>query len=230
MKRTLRTVACFLGLAALFHSCDQIYFTTPQPVDEENIETFPVAIQGVYVDQNDSIIFGHDYFRSVDYTDKKIPKTEIDTSGNYILKGQKIYIVDKGEEIKVKGGFPFTIKDDTLYFSELTVMEIALGKKAFLRKMADNYVLNIKEEHDWYTLVFMEIGRNGDLIARILNEIDLEKLPGITHIYEDNGDQYLSARWTSTELNDLLEKGVFSDTLFNLEGRNKIPLQNRKGQ
>jgi len=225
MKRTLRTFAYFLGLALLLQSCDQIYFTSPQPIDEENIETFPEAIQGVYMDQNDSIIFGDDYFRSVDYNDKKIPKIEVDTSDNYILKDQKIYIVDKGEEIKVKGGFPFTIQDDTLYFSELTVMEIALGKKAFLRKVGDNYIVNIKEEHEWYNLVFMEIAGNGDLTARILNEKDLEKMPGITRIYEDNGDYYLSAHMTSRTLNELFQKGVFSDTLFHLEGQKKMSLR-----
>lgn len=225
MKRTIRTFAYFLGLVVLLQSCDQIYFSSPQPIDEENIETFPEAIQGVYMDQNDSIIFGDDYFRGVNFTDKKISKIEVDTSDHYILKDQKIYIVDKEQEIKVKGGFPFTIQDDTLYFTELTVMEIALGKKAILRKVGDNYILNIKEEHEWYTLVFMEIAGNGDFTARILNEKDLKKMPGITRIYEDNGGHYLSAQMSSRTLNELFQKGVFSDTIFHMEGRKKIPLR-----
>ncbi len=225
MKRSIRTVASYLGLGVLLLSCDQIYFTTPQPIDEVNINTFPEAIQGIYPDQKDSVILGNDYFRSVDYTDKKIPKTEVDTSANYIIKDERIYILDKEEEIKVKGGFPFTLQDDTLFYSERSIMEITLGKKAFIRKTGNNYILNIKEEHEWYTLVFMEIAENGDLIARILNEKDLEKMRGITRIYEDNGDHYLSAKMTSTMVNEFLQKGIFSDTLLHLESRKKVPFK-----
>ncbi len=225
MKNLLNTFIYLLGMAFLFQSCDQIYFTSPQPVDEENIKKFPEAIQGVYLDQNDSLFFGEDYFRSVGFANRKIPQIEADTSGNYILKDEKIYIIDIEEEIKVKGGFPYTRKNDTLYFSERTIMEIALGKKAFLRKVGDNYILNIKEEHEWYSLVFMELSGNGDLTARILNEKDLEKIQDFTRIYENNGDQYLKASWTNSVLNEHFQKGAFSDTLFHLEGSKKVSLK-----
>ncbi len=226
MKKPLFITVALMALGMLLQSCDQFYFRSPQPVDEVNIETFPEAIRGLYMDQNDSIIFGADYFLSVDYTEKKIPQAEVDTSGSYILKDQKIYLLDKDEEIKLKGGYPYTVKEDTLYFSERSIIEIALGKKAFLRKVSgNNYMLNIKEEYEWWTLIFMEVKADGAIVARYINEEDLEKIPGLKKIYEGDGDHYLEVNWTSASLNELLQSGIFSDTLLSVNSHNKIPLK-----
>ena len=226
MKRTLIISVALMAAGMLLQSCDQFYFASPQPVDEANIERFPEAIRGIYIDQNDSIIFGADYFLSVDYIDKKIPQAQVDTSGYYILKDQRIYLLDKDEKIKVKGGYPYTVQNDTFYFSERSIIEIALGKKAFLRKVSgNNYMLNIKEEHEWWTLIFVEVKADGAIVARYINEEDLEKIPGLKKIYEGDGDHYLEVNWTSTSLNELLQSGVFSDTLLSVNSHNKIPLK-----
>jgi len=226
MKRTLNITVVLMAAGMLMQSCDQFYFASPQPVDEVNIERFPEAIRGLYIDQNDSITFGADYFLSVDYTNKKIPQAEVDTSGSYILKDQKIYLLDKDEEIRLKGGYPYTVKEDTFYFSERSIIEIALGKKAFLRKVADNgYMLNIKEEHEWWTLIFIEVKSDGAVVARYINEEDLEKIPGLKEVYVDNEDHYLEVKWTSAALNTLVQNGLFSDTLLNINMHKKIPLK-----
>ncbi len=111
----------------MLYSCDQYYFTTPQPVDSENVYKFPADYRGIWVEEGDTILFEKDYFVNITYTNRKVAKNMADTSSQYIIKDEKIFVVDEEEEVEIKGGFLYTLKDDTLYFREREMLEVILG-------------------------------------------------------------------------------------------------------
>lgn len=85
--------------------------------------------------------------------------------------------------MKLKGGFPYKLRNGTMYFQECGGMEIALGEKAFLRKVKKNYILNIKQENQWWEVILIKKDKIGNIIVGELDMDDLEKYSNYKHIY-----------------------------------------------
>jgi len=211
-------IPCFLvGVLFLTGACDQVYFSTSQPIDSKNIYSFPKKFRGVWTEDGDSVVIGKDYFMNIDYNDKKVAKTEVDTSASYVLRGDKIYQIDDGQELKVTGGFSFVLKNDTISYQEREVFEIAFGKTAFLRRVGDSYIINMKHKNEWWEIGLIEYTSDNRVLVRYINFDDLDSIPNITSVYTTKNEKYLDVAWTQAELLKIINRGGFSDTLFNLE-------------
>lgn len=210
-------IILIIGVLPLMISCGEVFISTPQPVDSKNIYLFPRGYRGMWTCEADTVIVGKDYFKSIQYSDEKVSKQEADTSSSYLLKDNKIYTINTKGESRFKGGFPYKLKNDTIYFQESEVMEIALGKRAFLRRVKKNYILNIKQENQWWQVILIKKDEIGNIIVGELDMDDLEKYTNYKHIYTFEyrylEDDYIEANWTKKELLEMINKGSFLDTL-----------------
>ena len=218
-------IILLIGFLPLIISCDNVYISTPQPVDSKNIYLFPREFRGVWTCEENKVIIEKDYFKYAQNSEYKVSKQEIDTSSSYVLKDNKIYIIDN-EKWEISDGLPFKLEKDTIYYQLPEVTEIPLGKNAFLRKVKNNYILNIKQKNEWWELVLINKDKNGNIIAVRLDIKDLEKNKKFKNIHifksENSRSDYIEANWTKRELLEMINKGVFSDTLFILEPNNII--------
>lgn len=238
-KIIFNNICVFIGFCWFLISCDTMYFTSPQPVDSKNIYEFPKKIRGIYTNNSevgntvdwDSIIITKDYFRSVEFFDWQIAKHIVDTSSHFMLYDNKIYTIDDDGDNILSGGFSYTILRDTVFIKEKEITEIFLNKQAFLRQVSkNNYILNLRPDQkkwsvfneNWWVICLIQISDNGNVVVKALNKVDLDIL---THkkINPDNIDNfYLQANWTKNYLNQIIYEGVFLDTLYNLNIKQKL--------
>ena len=216
-------IILIIAFIPLIISCDNVYISAPQPVDSKNIYLFPKTYRGVWTCEADTIIIEKDYFKYIEHSEKMVLKHDMDSFSSYVLKDNKIYIIDK-EQKEISEGFPYKLKNDTIYYQERIVMEIALAKKAFLRKVKKNYILNFKEGNQWWQVVIIRKDKIGNIIIGKLDNDVVGKFSNYKHIYSfkakyDRFD-FIEANWTKMELLEMINKSVFSDTLVILRLNN----------
>jgi metal-sulfur cluster biosynthetic enzyme len=216
MKQKGLIISLIIGIGFLFVSCDQFYFSTPQPIDAKNIYEFPKEFRGVWSDNLDSIIIGKDYYLNIENRKVNVSKKEVDTSSSYIIYENKIYKIDKEDEM-LNEGYHYSIENDIITYLKREVSEIELGRKAFLRKLGNKYVVNIKNENQWWNIYLIEKTKDGGILLKILNNYNLEKIEDVKYIYSSDHNFYLNVNWTKDELLKLINKGAFSDTVMILE-------------
>ncbi len=225
MKKSVVWISVIISLVSILSSCSHVYFNQAQPVDSKNIYKFPLKFRGVWTDNSDSVIIGKTYFKDISYTNTKKAKNIVDTSSLFITKNNKIYIISSESELKVKGGFPYTLKNDTLYYTEREITEINLSKSTFLRKLDNDYILNIKQKNQWWEIILIAYTKESSILFRLLSKEDLENLPNAEEILSTEQDNYYQAKWTADELVKIVENGSFSDTILNLDINKKNPLK-----
>lgn len=209
-------------LCSTLISCSTFYFTTPQPVDSKNIYEFPSLFRGTWVEGQDTMIVGKTFFRNIKNHPKSIYKAEADTTSFILFNDNKIYFIDSTSQIKLTGGFPYSIIGDSLFYVDREVTEINLGAKAFLRKVEDKYILNVERDSHWWELYLILKNTDGSYMAKYLNKNDLDKMNNKKLLFSTEYDYYLEANWKTKELNAYINKGVFSDTVIQLFPENRI--------
>lgn len=205
-----------VGMVPMIISCMGVYISTPQPVDSRDIISFPEKFRGFWIDEEASVIIDKKILKYTRYSEEKIPREKLDSSA-YILKNQKIYLLHN-EGTELRGGFPYKIKEDTLIFNEIQLLEVELGKGAFLRKLKKDYILNIKQENQWWILILFRKDNTGNILITSLDHRDLEKFRNFDHIYSYYDYKYtlidfIEANWTQKELLEMIDQGLFSDTI-----------------
>lgn len=209
-------------------SCFGVYLSTPQPVDSKNILSFPVKYRGIWTEEGDTVFIEKKYLGYSMTSEEIIPMAELD-SASHILKNNKIYLLfEDGTELR--GGYPYQIKDDTLRYTAIQLLEVELGKSAFLRKLKKDYILNVKQENQWWILILFKTDKQGNLVVKSLNTSDLQKLVNLypIHSYDDykyTRLDFIEASWTKKELIKMIDEGLFSDTIRILDTNGKIRYQ-----
>lgn len=59
----------------------------------------------------------------------------------------------------------FLLENDTIYYQERAEFDLMPWKKAFLRRVKKNYILNIKQENQWREVVLMKKDKYGNIIV-----------------------------------------------------------------
>ncbi|MCO6499687.1 MAG: hypothetical protein J5I47_04815 [Vicingus serpentipes] len=106
----------------LLSSCTEVLFVEPQPRNIENEETFPIELQGIYINKNnDTLIIENKMYSYRDYKNGELSESIIlrESDGYYFLNEQKgvfwrlflakfdkksiyIYAINGGDNEKIK--------------------------------------------------------------------------------------------------------------------------------
>lgn len=199
--------------------CSQQYFDKPQPVDARNIYAFPEPFRGIWTDGNDSLIVGRYYFANIEYQDIAIPYTSKDTTRYVLLLDGKAYPYDSVQQIILGTGSPFEVMNDSIYYQTREVMEAQLGRKAVLRQVGNQFVLNVKNDSNWWEIFLLGVTENGKIVVRYPS---LDKLAenNFNPVFSNDKYNYFEVGWNEEKLQRLIEDQIFADTLLVLEQQN----------
>ncbi len=222
MKQLIKIVLSVAVVSLIFISCDNIYISKPQPVDTENIYTFPKKFRGMWLDGEDTVIVDKNTYLRIAYREKKAAMAVIDTSSSFLLKNNKIYLINKDNDLKIHGGFAYTVKDDTCFYRIPDITEINLGRSTFLRKVNNYYFINYKNDNHWWFINLIEKTNDGGILVTVPNLEHMENVASYDKIYSFEYDHYIEAEWTSGDMLNMVVKDVFIDTFFYLDPRNKL--------
>ncbi len=231
MKHTLKNrihVFSFLFLMAALSSCEQVLFDGPQPHDESDIMEFPKELTGYWTfnDSSDFLIIGKNYLSLQNKFTMKLAETEVEANENWIVKKDKIYWVDNESEFKLSRGYDYTIENDSFVIKRLYDYFIALGKKAMLRKIDNGYILSEQKGDNWWELYYIQVDKKKNVLVRRLKRNDLQLLPDIEMITENNSTVYVSGAISRKQWQFAIRAGAFSDTLdlqINLKDKKELP-------
>lgn len=212
-----------LGLALV--SCSELYLDKPQPIDSQNLYEFPDHYLGIWTDGQDTMLIEKDYCCMIEYSNERVAKSIADTSKAYLFKDGLVYLIDYRGEMMLKGGFPYQLVNDTVYFKERELTEVALSRNSFLRQAGKYHLLNMKEENQWWEVLCLEETPDGHILFLMLSLDSLKHFAAHDYIYPDTlnnkHDHYIKASWTAAEVVKMVEAGAFADTLLDLDPKDK---------
>tara|TARA_B110000438_G_C15605478_1_gene559928 strand:- start:99 stop:770 length:672 start_codon:yes stop_codon:yes gene_type:complete len=213
-----------LVILLILGSCDVHYFNEPQPIDSKNIYTIPKKYRGIWIIddlQAQKIEIEKNFYSIIENSQIiKELKTELDIDTSTYFIGNKIYHSDNNIPTR---GFEYDIKNDSVVFEYLEINHIDFGQNIFLRKFTYGYLLNEKqkETESWWNIRFIDTRNNEGLIIREIGKEDIDKSDNISILHEDF-HEYLVANLTKQDLQNFIDNGGFSDTLFFLKYSDKI--------
>ena len=206
-------------LLVISSACSQQYFDQPQPTDARNIYAFPEPFQGIWTDGKDSLIVAKYFFANIEYSDLSLPYTKRDTTAYALFKGGKAYPFDSARQQVIGVGRSFEIRNDSIYYEIRDVLEVQLGRKAFLRQVGDQFVLNVKGENGWWELFLMGVTDQQKVVVTYPS-IDAMIEQGIDPILSNTEEDYFEVQWSTKQFEQLIENNIFSDTLLFIDQQN----------
>lgn len=222
----------WLSVLVLLFSCDVILFEDPQPLSVKNQYEFPKEFIGTWYEledgQQQQTLFINKYqvFWYENRNDVSILKKQVDTSSKYCIYNEKIYEINPYEELFLSQGFPYQIRNDSVFYEHKTINEVALSRINFIRKVDNMYLLNMKNENQWYSILLCYINNNNHLIVRGISSKDIAYL-NQEHIlfqkYKGEGaiQLFTTQQFNKSTLLQFIHQGGFSDTLMNLSYHTK---------
>ncbi|MEP3389085.1 MAG: hypothetical protein ABJO02_12905 [Reichenbachiella sp.] len=203
----------------ILSACSQQYFDQPQPIDGKNIYAFPAPFQGIWTDGKDSLIVAKYFFANIEYSSLSLPYTKRDTTAYALFRGSKVYPYDSIRQQILGVGTSFEVRNDSIYYEIRESLEVQLGRKAFLRQVGDQFVLNVKGDNDWWELFLMGVTDQRKLVVTYPS-IDAMIEQDINPVLSNTEEDYFEVRWTTKQFNQLIKNNVFSDTLLFIEQQN----------
>lgn len=196
--------------------CSQHYFDRPQPIDSRNIYAFPEEYRGIWTDGSDSLIVGRFYFANIEYKEIVMPYTQKDTTRYALLRDGKVYPFDSMQQMIRGTGIPFEIRDDSIRYQAREIMEAQLGRKAVLRQVGNQFVLNVKTDSQWWEVFLMGTTDSGKIIVCYPSSDRLAE-NNILPVFSNEESKYFEVLWNKEKLERLIEGQIFSDTLLVLD-------------
>jgi hypothetical protein len=222
----MRTIKSLLILSCLiFAGCSPtILFNSPQPEGKKDLYHFPARYLGEYEEIGDSSIFVLEKYliRERYPLDISAPRSEIDTSKEFILRDNIVYISETGEEV------PVITRNDSIFGTYITYDTVfCITDENLLRKFKGYYFLNImndKEEWIVYKLKFEKDGRAS--LCDISKDDEIDGLKEITTIVEEQNDKGKVIKYIikpeQEEFKQIIKEGYFRDcTEYRKVGKNK---------
>ena len=198
--------------AIVLGSCTTFYFDQPQPVDVKEEPGFPKEIQGVWVEDGDSIVVAERYFLFTDRKIKKLSKEELDTSSRFMIKGNRAFERHEG----ALQSHSFEWKNDTAHILlKRKEYRFTLSDSISLRSFGKYYFVNFNRGDDWWDVYLIERKKDG-LKIRLLKKEDIRLLQSLfpVEVVDSVGtDQYYKVALTKKQMRTFIKKGGFSDTI-----------------
>jgi hypothetical protein len=190
-----------------------VVFNSPQPADKKDLGKFPSRHLGKYEEIEDSSLFVLEKYliREQYQEDMNVPRIEIDTGKEFILKDNIIYIPETGEEVQI------TIRNDSIFGTYTTYDTVfRISGENILRKFRGYYFLNIRNgEEEWivYKLKFRK--KSNTSLCGISEEDEIGRLKEVTTVIEEKNDKDKVIKYIiKPEMGDfkqIIKEGYFKD-------------------
>lgn len=197
-------------------------FNQPQPVDGKQLYKFPKVFHGTWAHNSDTIIVDAMRFTNIEHRLEQVSVAKADTSPMYRLSNGRLYIIKNDTEEKVWGGYKYNIADSMITYRRRETYDISLGYSAFIKRVGAYWVLNNKRDNGWWDVILLEASKDGHLLARTLAKEDIPKMKGVKEVFTRKYEHYLEAAITTEQMEGFIQRGCFSDTLYNLNASDKL--------
>lgn len=181
MKK-LKSIVVSLLICIAFNACDEpVKFSEPQPAGKSDLNRFPNRLKGVFKSVNDDYIIEikDQLIVMKSSNEVTIPKAEVDTSHELVLKGD--LLIDSGNDIS----FKVNIINDTLrgiVNQNDTIFK--LDSDNVLRKYRGHYFANTKFAQGSYGVMMITYERGGHLTLSHIEKDEIENLKAVTETEE----------------------------------------------
>lgn len=140
----------------------------------------------------------------------------VDTTFNYIFRGNLIYKID--EDHFLKTGYRFDSSATRITLFKKDTVAVDLGQNAILRKLDERfYALNIRyrvlgDDNNWWLLLILENSDKGWVNIWQCSEKS-GGLPSMFYSRPSKADEYFfDSQWTASQLLQLVKDGYFEIT------------------
>ena len=234
----IRKKISFFYLLVFVTSCIQVQFENPQPLKSKALTSFPDEITGDYFfgGSKDTVRVSSLYFSFKELKKDSFPVYLLDSMPGIKVKDSLIYFPEHDKE----KGYPFSIKNDSVFYKVFQITKVPLGKDLVLKKFKGSYIVNWRMDSAYWDIAILSLQKNGNIIKNTVevsedkNEADslvirqkdsirktaskeLEELSRITKFKKIGEDHYL-INPSKKEFELLIKNGLFSqqDTLFKI--------------
>jgi hypothetical protein len=172
MKTTLLRKKLLKGCVSILMviivcSCSNALFDQPQPVNEKNLKKIPKALRGIWIDNRDTIIIDKSSYMHVSFLDEHITKAEIDTSKDFKIVNDKLYLTVENPGIK---DFQYIQRNDTFFYTARFIDNVFyLSDSVLLRKAEHSFVCSVKRGN-WWEIFIIRKKKNGEIQIYYPNE------------------------------------------------------------
>jgi hypothetical protein len=222
----MRTIKSLFILSCLiFAGCSPtILFNSPQPEGKKDLYHFPARYLGEYEEIGDSSIFVLEkYLIKERYpSDISAPRSEIDTSREFILRDNIVFIPGTGEEV------PVITRNDSIFGTYITYDTVfRISDKNLLRKFKGFYFLNIRNDEEEWIVYKLKFGKDGHAsLCDISKDDEIEGLKEITTVIEEQNDKGKVTKYIikpeREEFKQIIKEGYFKEcTEYRKVGKNK---------
>jgi len=190
-----------------------VLFNSPQPINKRDLSQFPPRYIGGYEEIEDSSFFlvEQNLIREQYREDISVPRIEMDTSQEFTLRDNIVYIPETGEEV------PVIIRNDSVFGTYITYDTVFLISDGnILRKYKGYYFMNIQnDENEWavYKLKFRKDGFTS--LCGISEDDEIEWLKEITTVIEEKNDKGKVTKYIiepeKGEFKKIIKDGYFKD-------------------
>lgn len=196
--RNLKLIALSILASIAFVACDEpVKFSEPQPTGKSNLSGFPNRLRGLYKSTTD------DNF--IEITDKtmvmkwnnevSIPKSEVDTSHQFTLRGN--LLIDSSNNISIRVNL---INDTLCGFIKQCDTVFKVDNVNVLRKFRGHYFANTKYDVGSYSVMMITYERGGHLLLSQIKKEEIENLKAVTETEEpDDSTCATSYQFTPTK-------------------------------
>lgn len=212
------------AICCLFlQNCTTIYFKSAQPSDAEPLSGFPEEFKGRYIMDQDTFLVEENFYSFPVVYEKDIPMAEIDTNPKMQIRDGLFYM----EDIPIRDGLKFTIKNDTLHFRKLIREYKYVSDSLVLKKMDPYLILNLRDPKRNHYVIYVTQKSGDDIIVKMTGNLkteddtgpdedydkDLKDFYKITDFEKLDIHEYL-ADPTPAEFKKLIKKDFFSSEML----------------
>lgn len=198
----------------IFAGCKPtILFNAPQPAERRDLIRFPTRYLGEYLEIEDSSFFVVEKYliREKYLSDISAPRSEIDTSKEFILKDYTVYLPESGQEV------PVVIRNDSVFGTYINYDTVFyISDENILRRYKGYFFLNMRnEEKEWavYRLKFRKDGSTS--LCGISDEDEIERLKELTTVIEEKNDKDEVTKYIikpeKEDFKQIIKEGHFRD-------------------
>jgi hypothetical protein len=176
----LKSIIFIILLINLFACEPPVTFDEPQPINTDNLSTFPKRLKGQYlsIDGKSTLIIDDKLIRRIYDYDYRFHRNDIDTFSR--ISGDTIIDTDTNEKTLVK--FDGDTIINHIHYTDTT---FTLNYDNVVRKLKGYYFLNIRYDQESWIVEKLKLYRGRLTISGISTKAEIDNLIAITESSQD---------------------------------------------